>query len=126
MIHNGPIPFFVHGVIDYLAGVLLIVAPFLFAFTNRGAATAVSIVLGVIVLALAASTDGPTSLTNAVPVPVHVMLDAAVGVLMIASPFIFGFTKDGTATPFFIIFGVVEILVLIGTRFPRQARTVQA
>jgi hypothetical protein len=126
VIHNGPIPFFVHGVLDYLAGVLLIVAPFLLGFSNTGSATAVSVVLGVLVLGLAASTDGPTSLTNAVPIPVHVMLDLAVGVLMIASPFIFGFTSNGTATPFFIIFGVVEVLVVIGTRFPREARTVQA
>jgi hypothetical protein len=126
VIHNGPIPFFVHGIVDYLAGVLLVVAPFLLGFSGTGSATAVSVVLGVLVLALAASTDGPTSLTNAVPIPVHVMLDAAVGVLMIASPFIFGFTGNGTATPFFIIFGVVEILVLIGTRFPREARTVKA
>lgn len=126
MIHNGPIPYFVHGIVDYLAGVLLIAAPFLLGFSGNGSATAVSIVLGVLVLGLAASTDGPTSLTNAVPIPVHIMLDLAVGVVLIASPFIFGFTNDGTATPFFIIFGVLEILVVIGTRFPHESRTVRA
>lgn len=125
MIHNGPIPYPVHGILDYLAGVLLIVAPFLLGFSNTGSATAISIVLGVIVLGLAASTDGPTSLTNAVPIPVHVLLDLVIGILTIAAPFLFGFTGNGTATPFFIIFGVVEILVLIGTRFPRESRVVQ-
>lgn len=126
MIHNGPIPYFVHGVIDYLAGALLIVAPFLFGFTDRGAATAVSIVLGVLVLIFAASTDGPTSLVNSIPVPVHILFDIGVGVLAIASPFLFGFSGDGTATPFFIAFGVVDLLVVIATRFPKEKRAVQA
>jgi len=126
VIHNGPIPYFVHGVIDYLAGALLIVAPFLFGFTGRGAATAVSIVLGVLVLIFAASTDGPTSLVNSIPVPVHILFDIGAGVLAIASPFLFGFSGDGTATPFFIAFGVVELLVVIATRFPKEKRAVQA
>jgi SPW repeat-containing protein len=126
VIHNGPIPYFVHGVIDYLAGALLIVAPFLFGFTDRGAATAVSIVLGVLVLIFAASTDGPTSLVNSIPVPVHILFDLGVGVLAIASPFLFGFSGDGTATPFFIAFGVLDLLIVIGTRFPREKRAVQA
>jgi hypothetical protein len=125
VVHNGPIPYFVHGVVDYLAGVLLIVAPFLLSFSNRGAATAVSIIAGVLVLVAAASTDGPTSLVNSIPVPVHILFDLAVGILTIAAPFLFGFSDDGTATPFFIGFGVVELLVVIGTRFPSERRAVR-
>ena len=121
MIHNGPIPYFVHGVLDYLAGVLLIVAPFLFGF-DSGAATAVSIIAGVLVLGVAASTDGPTSLTNAIPVSVHVILDLGLAVLAIAAPFLFGFSDESAPTAFFIAFGVFEVLAVIGTRFPRQTR----
>jgi SPW repeat-containing protein len=126
VIHNGPIPYFVHGVLDYLAGALLIVAPFLFGYSDRGAPTAVSIVLGVLVLIFAASTDGPTSLVNSIPVPVHILFDVAAGIIAIASPFLFGYSNDGSATPFFIAFGVVELLVAIGTRFPKEKRAVQA
>jgi hypothetical protein len=126
VIHNGPIPYFVHGVIDYLAGVLLVAAPFLLGFSGTSSATAVSVVLGVLVLVLAASTDGPTSLTDAVPIAVHVIFDVAVGIVLIAAPFVLSFTGNGTATPFFIVLGVFEILVVVGTRFPSEGRTVRA
>ena len=58
MLREGPIPRFVHGAIEYLAAALLIAAPFLFSFTDVGAATAASIVVGVIVLFLAATHPG--------------------------------------------------------------------
>ena len=54
MLRQGPIPRFVHGLVEYVAGALLIAAPFLLAFASN-AAVAVSIVAGVLVLALAAS-----------------------------------------------------------------------
>jgi VIT1/CCC1 family predicted Fe2+/Mn2+ transporter len=123
VIHNGPLPFFLHGALDYLAGALLIVAPFLFGFSS-GAATAVSIVAGVAVLVLAASTRGPTSLTKSVPVPVHIILDVAAGALFIAAPFLFGFSTESAPTAFFIALGVMEILIVVATRFPREPRTV--
>jgi hypothetical protein len=36
---------------------------------------------------------------------------------MIASPFLFGFSDEGTPTAFFITLGVVHLLLTIGTRF---------
>jgi hypothetical protein len=122
VVHNGPVPYLVHQAADYVLAVLLIVAPFLFGFSDSGAATAVAIIAGVIVLVMAASTDGPLSLVDAIPVPVHILGDVALGVLLIASPFLFGFSDDGTATPFFIAVGVVELLMVIATAFPRETR----
>jgi hypothetical protein len=121
VIHNGPIPFFVHGALDYLLGALLIVSSFLLGF-DSGAATAVSIIAGVGVLALAASTDGPTSVTSAIPVSVHILLDVGAAVLFIAAPFLFGFSDESAPTAFFLGLGVVEILLVIATRFPAQER----
>ena len=37
--------------------------------------------------------------------------------MLIASPFLFGFTEESSPTAFFIILGVVHLLVTIGTRF---------
>ena len=116
MLRQGPIPRFVHGVIEYLAGVLLIAAPFFLNF-DSGAAVAVSIVAGVVVLAVAASTDGPTSLINSIPLAVHLMLDFALAGVLIAAPFLFGFSSESAPTAFFIIVGVAHLLVTIGTRF---------
>jgi len=122
VIHDGPLPYAVHGIVEYIVGVLLIGAPFLLGFTGQGAATAVSIIGGVVVLGLAASTRGPTSLNNAVPVPVHVLGDLALGAVFIASPFLFGFSDEGSPTAFFIALGVVMLLGVIATRYP-AART---
>ena len=121
MFKKGPIPVFVHGVVEYLAAALLIAAPFLFAF-DEDTATAASIVAGVVVLVLTASTDIPTGLIKSIPVPAHVMVDYLVAGLLIASPFLFGFSDDSTATAFFVVLGVVHLLLTIATRFIREER----
>jgi hypothetical protein len=116
---QGPIPAFLHGLIEYAMGILLIAAPFILAFT-ADAATAVAIVAGVVVLVIAASTALPTGLIKSIPVQAHVMLDYLLAIVLIASPFIFGFDDDGTATAFFIIVGVAYLLMTIATRFVKE------
>lgn len=120
MLRQGPIPRFVHGVIEYLAGVFLIVAPFLLAY-DAGAAIAVSIVAGVAVMLVAAATEGPTSLIDSIPVPVHVAIDYGLAALLVATPFIFGFSGEGAPTAAFIALGVAHLLVTVGTRFRASA-----
>ena len=122
MFKQGPVPVFVHGVIEYLAAALFIAAPFLFSF-DSGTAKAVAIVAGVLVLIIAASTDMSTGLAKTIPLPAHVLLDYLLAILLIASPFLFGFSGDGTATAFFIVLGVLHLLITIGTRFVRDEKS---
>jgi hypothetical protein len=119
VLRQGPIPAFVHGTIEYLVAIVLIGAPFVLNF-DSGTATAVSIIAGVLVLIIAASTAMSTGLIKSIPVPTHVVLDFLLVGLLIASPFLFGFSGDGTATAFFIVLGVVHLLVTIATRFIRE------
>ena len=121
MFRQGPVPVFVHGVIEYAAAALFIAAPFLFSF-DSDTATAVSIVAGVLILIVTATTAMPTGLIKEIPVQAHVVLDYMVAILLIASPFLFGFDEDGTATAFFIVLGVVHLLLTIATRFIREER----
>jgi hypothetical protein len=116
VLRQGPIPRFVHGLIEYVAGGIAIAAPFVLDF-HSGAAKAVAIIIGVLVIVLAASSEGSTSLVNSVPLPVHVLLDYLMAVVLIASPFIFGFSDEGAPTAFFIAVGVLHLLITIGTRF---------
>jgi hypothetical protein len=116
MLRQGPISRFVHGVIEYAAGVLLIASSFLFGFED-GAATALSIVVGVVALIIAASTEGPSSLVDSIPIAVHVLLDYALAGVLVASPFLFGFSDESAPTAFFIVLGVAHLLITIGTRF---------
>ena len=120
MLREGPISRFLHGAIEYVAGVLLVVAPFLLDFES-GAAVALSIVGGVLVLVIAASTDGPTSLVNSLPIAAHLLLDYALAAVLVASPFLFGFSDESSPTAFFIALGIVHLLVTIGTRFKPRA-----
>ena len=53
MFKQGPVPAWVHGAIEYLAAALFIAAPFLFSFDDD-TATAVSIVVGVLILIVTA------------------------------------------------------------------------
>lgn len=120
MLGQGPIPVFVHGLIEYVVGVLFVAAPFLFTF-DSDAATAVSIIVGLVLLAVAASTDGPTSLINSIPVPAHVALDYVLAALLVALPFIAGYSDETAPTVLFIAVGVAHLLITIGTRFRTQA-----
>jgi hypothetical protein len=121
MFKQGPIPGFVHGLVEYLLAALFIAAPFVFSFDD-GTATAVSIVVGVLVLIVTASTALPTGLIKSIPVQAHAVIDLLMAVALIAAPFLFGFTGDGTATAFFIILGVVYLLLTIATRFVSEER----
>lgn len=121
MLRTGPISLFMHGVLEYAAGAFLIAAPFIFGF-DSDAATALSIIVGVLVLALAAATDAPTGLAKTIPIEIHAVIDFALAVLLVAAPFLFGFRDEGGATAFFIIVGVVHLLLTIATRY-RPPRT---
>ena len=124
MLRSGPLSAFMHGAAEYVAAVLFIAAPFFFGF-DSDAATAVSIVLGVGLLVTTASSDLPTGLAKVIPVGIHVVLDFVVAAVLIAGPFLFGFSDESTPTAFFIVLGVLHLLLTIATRF-LPARTAAA
>ena len=121
MFKQGPVPAFVHGLIEYVAAIVFIAAPFVLDFDSDNA-TAVAIVAGVLILIVAASTAMATGLIKSIPVQAHVVLDYVLAILLIAAPFLFGFSDDGTATAFFIVLGVVHLLLTIATRFVSEER----
>ena len=122
MLREGPLPPVVHGLLEYLAGAAFIAAPFVLDF-EAGAAIAVAIVVGVLVLGLAAITAWPVSLVKQVPVTAHAVLDYLLAPALIASPLLFGFSDETAPTAFFIAAGVGVLFLAIGTRWgPREAR----
>ncbi len=122
MLRQGPISLFIHGAIEYAAAVLFIAAPFLFGFESD-AAVAVSIVVGVVVLVVTATSEFPTALAKVIPVSMHVVLDLAVAGFLIAAPFLFGFSDETAPTAFFIVLGAAHVLITIGTRFGARPTT---
>jgi hypothetical protein len=116
VLRQGPFSTFIHGAVEYAAAALFIVAPFLFDF-DSDAATAISIVVGVAILVVTASSDLPTGLAKVIPVTIHMVLDIVVAGFLIAAPFLFGFSGESGPTAFFIVLGIVHLLLTIGTRF---------
>jgi hypothetical protein len=116
VLREGPIPRFLHGVIEYAYGVIFVAAPFLFGF-DEDTAVFLSILVGIGFLVFAASTEGPTGMVNQITLTLHVIADYAIVVLLIAAPFLFDFSGEAASTAFFLIMGMGFLMVCIGTRF---------
>ena len=108
------IPTKIHGVIDYAAGLLFIASPWLFGFANGEAAQWVPIVVGLTALVTSLLTDYELGVYKVVAMPLHLTLDVAEGLVLIASPWVFGFA-DYAHWPH-VIFGLLAISAGLFTR----------
>ncbi len=107
------IPTRLHGVVDYLVGALLIAAPWLLNFSRGVAETWVPVALGVGALVYSIFTDYELGLVRRLGMGTHLGLDAASGLLLAASPWVFGFS----AFVFWphLILGLFEIVAALTT-----------
>lgn len=80
--------------LDYLMGVLLIIAPWILGFGENGAETWVPVVLGAGVIAYSLMTDYELGVVKAIPMRVHLSRDLGGGLLLAVSPWLFQFA-DG-------------------------------
>lgn len=108
------IPTRVHGVLDYLVGILLIAAPWLFDFDRGGMETWIPVILGVGALVYSVMTDYELGLTKTISMRAHLSLDLMSGILLAASPWLFGFA-DYIYGPHLIL-GIFEIAAALMTR----------
>lgn len=98
-----------HGIIDYLAVLFLILAPGLF---NLGAtATLASYILAAIIAGLTVFTNFAPGLFRLVSVPTHGGIDLVTAFVIAALPWILGFADQTTARNLFLavavaVFGV--------------------
>jgi len=122
------IPRFYHGVLDYLSGVLLLLAPNLFGFAEMGGtATWVPRIIGMMILLQAVMTDYELGLMKVIPIAMHLMADYVIGIFMLLSPFLFGFYDDSrTATILMIVMGVVAVGTAAMTQPRGRPREVMA
>ena len=114
---RGPLPLRAHQAIEPIAAIVLIAAPWIFGFSDNDTPTTLSIIVGVIVLVTGMTTRWRMSLVKLIPLRTHFMMDLAVGVALVALPFIAGFSDHGGATRFFVIAGVLELGTALMTRW---------
>jgi hypothetical protein len=83
----------IHGIIDYVVGALLILAPFILGFATGGAEMWVPIILGAGIILYSLLTAYEMGATNTIKMPSHLWLDVGAGVLLAVSPWLFGFSE---------------------------------
>jgi hypothetical protein len=96
----------VHGVLDYLFGVLYLFAPFLFDFTSRAAQISCFAIGGAILL-LSLLTRYPLGALRVIPFPVHGGIELVASLAIIALPWLTGFQTALPARNFFVATGVI-------------------
>ena len=108
------IPTTAHGVLDYLMGLVLIAAPWLLGFYDSGAAAWVPIVLGASAILYSLLTKYELGVFPVIPMKGHLGLDFGSGLLLAASPWLFGFRNE-VYLPHLIL-GVAEVGAALFTK----------
>ncbi|GJD66263.1 SPW repeat domain-containing protein [Methylobacterium frigidaeris] len=114
------IPSRIHAILDYGAGLVLIALPYLLGFADGTAAQYVMQAVGAALLLMSLCTDYELSAVKLIPLPVHLGADVAAGLLLVVSPWLFGFA-DRVTWPH-VVMGVLEIGAGLTTRAARDDR----
>lgn len=101
------IPSRVHGMLDYIVGLVLILSPRLFGFQMGGAEERIPVLLGVAALIYSLLTRYELGLFKVLPFRTHLTLDLVSGIILAVSPWLFGFA-DRVWAPHLVL-GLLEI-----------------
>lgn len=112
----------IHGVLDYIVGLALIVAPMLFGFQEVGGmAVALPAIIGSALILYSLFTNYEWGIFKLINMPSHLIIDIIAAVLLILSPFLFGFINE--APNAWIPHVVVGIVVIILALFSESTYT---
>lgn len=105
-----------HGYLDYVTVVLFLAAPSLLGLT--GMVGIFAYVLAIIHLAMTLLTDFPLGVYKLVPFHMHGWVERVVGPGLVLLSFVLGFAQ--TATSFYVLIGIVIILVGLLTDYQHK------
>ncbi len=106
-----------HGAIDYATGAALLVAPGLLGISDEPAASRVLRAAGAAATVYSLLTDYEFGLVRVIPMPAHLAMDAVSGVLVAASPWLFGFAGRGQRYRLPHVFvGAAEVLAALTSK----------
>jgi len=105
-----------HGALDYLAAIALILAPILLGFTGITLWLSVAAGAGLIMYSLI--TDYALSIAKAIPYKLHILFDSAAAVVFIAAPFVLGFS--GIEQIYYLIMGFGVLAVVAFSNMPQK------
>lgn len=108
------IPTRTHGILDYLVGLILIAAPWILGFADGGPEQWVPVTIGIVNIVTSLMTDYELGVVKVIPMGTHLALDMGKGIVLAASPWLFGFA-DEIWWPH-VLFGLVEIVTPLMTQ----------
>jgi hypothetical protein len=91
-----------HGYLDYIVGLLLILAPWVLGFAAGGIATWLPVILGAGTILYSLLTDYELGVWRMISMRTHLALDMISGLLLMVSPWLFGFA-DYIWAPHFLM-----------------------
>lgn len=103
-----------HGIVDYLAAIILIISPFLLGLgSSNSLAPWISVVTGILVIVVSMATNYRYGAFKIIPFGGHLTLDLLVATLFMLVPFLFDFA--GLDAAYYYINAVVVYLVVAVT-----------
>ncbi len=119
------IPTKVHGVLDYVVAIALILAPWIFGFSGLGGpAVIIPIVLGIGLFLYSLLTRYELGAVKLIAMPVHLVFDLVASIFLIASPFIFGFINEAPNAWLPHIAVGVAVIAVVAFSQPTPGRSV--
>ncbi len=82
-----------HGILDYIIGLALIAAPWLFGFASDGAETWIPVALGAAIILMAAMTNYELGMIKAIPMKAHLGVDVLAGLFLAVSPWLLDYDE---------------------------------
>lgn len=114
------IPTRVHGILDYLVGIILIAAPWLLGFAEGGAETWVPVIIGAGTIIYSLMTRYEMGVADVISMPAHLTIDLVAGAFLAISPWLLGYA-DIVWLPHLLV-GLIEVgTALMTEREPRTS-----
>jgi hypothetical protein len=109
----------IHGILDYVVALILILSPRLFGLEVGTAAARIPVILGWAAVAYSLLTRYELGLFKVLSFRAHLAVDLLHGVFLATSPWIFGFADRGWGPHLFL--GLFEIAAVLMTRTTAEA-----
>jgi hypothetical protein len=103
-----------HGALDYIVAIILIGLPYMAGTADRSYGQWIPILLGLGVIVYSLLTRYELAILRLIPMTMHLILDVAGAILLIASPWLFGFAERSWLP--FVLIGLFEIATVLVTR----------
>ncbi len=101
----------IHAILDFLIGIALIVFPWILGFAGGGAAQMVLVSAGILIAGMSLLTNHEFGIYKIVPMEIHLLVDAFMGLFLMMSPWLIGFAHVEIGPH--ILIGILVIVVAV-------------